>query len=177
MLSSTSSSALPKTGRHLSVCQNSNPLQTEKCSVLLVEPAMIRRSDRERLLSAANYCVTAVLDVREMFDLRFEETVAFAALNDLLGPFGLKAAAESVRRQWPHAKILIIGCAVATLEDHLYDESISHRHEQDGLLEVLHMLAKDPESHRMVGGYEGYRRAATALADSDPIRVVTHARL
>jgi hypothetical protein len=116
--------------------------------------------------------VTTVIDVREMFELRFEKPVAFAILNDLLGPFGLRAAAESVRRQWPLAKILVIGCAVPTLEDHLYDETISHRHEEDGILEVLHMLTKDSWSQRMVGGWEGYRRTAAKADESDPAKAI-----
>ena len=170
MLDPTGSNASSTTGRHLSVCHNSNPLETEKCNVLLVEPAMIPRSDRERLLKAANYCVTTVLDVREMFELRFEKPVAFAVLNDLLGPFGLRAAAESVRRQWPLAKILVIGCAVPTLEDHLYDETITHRQEESGFLDVFQMLTKGSWSQRMVGGYAGYRRAAASLNESDPTK-------
>jgi hypothetical protein len=174
MLDPTSSNASPTTGHHLSVCHNSNPLGTEKCNVLLVEPAMIPRSDRERLLKAANYCVTAVLDVREMFELRFEKPVAFAVLNDLLGPFGLRAAAESVRRQWPLAKILVIGCAVPTLEDHLYDETISHRHEENGFLDVLQILTKSSWSQKVDGGYAGYRRAAASLHESDPTKNIGH---
>jgi hypothetical protein len=112
-------------------------------------------------LSAANYCVTAVRDVREMFDLRFEKPVAFAVLNDLLGPFGLRAAAESVRRQWPLAKIVVIGCAVPALEDHLYDEAISHRLEETGFIDVLQMLAKNSRN---------YRRMAVPIEESDPAK-------
>ena len=175
MLDPASSNAVPTTIRHLSVCHKSNPLETEKCNVLLVEPAMTPRSNREQLLKAANYCVTAVLDVREMFELRFEKPIVFAVINDLLGPFGLRAAAESVRRQWPLAKILVIGCAVPTLEDHLYDETISHRHEESGFLDVLRLLTKDSWSQRMLGGYEGYRRAVATPNESDPTKAIAYA--
>ena len=174
MIDPTNSNASRTTVRHLSVCHRSDSLETEKCNVLLVEPALVPRSDSERLLKAANYCVTAVLDVREMFELRFEKPVAFAVLNALLGPFGLRAAAESVRRQWPLAKILIIGCAVPILDDHLYDETISHRHEESGFLDVLHLLTKDSWSQRMVGGYEGYRRVAATPNESDPTKAIGH---
>jgi hypothetical protein len=172
MFDPITSDASPTTFRHLSVCPKTNPLETQKCNVLLVEPAMIPRSDRERLLKAANYCVTVVLDVREMFELRFEKPIAFAVLNDLLGPFGLRAAAESVRRQWPLAKILVIGCAVPTLEDHLYDDTISHRHEEKGFLDALQLLTKDSWDHRMLGGYDGYRRAAATPNESDPTKAI-----
>jgi hypothetical protein len=94
MLDPSSSNPSPKTVRHLSICHTSNPLETEKCNVLLLEPALVPRSDSERLLTEANYCVTVVLDVREMFELRFEKPLAFAVLNDLLGPFSLRAAAR-----------------------------------------------------------------------------------
>ena len=58
-------SKVPSTmARHLSICHNSNPLEIEKLTVLLLEPAMIPRSDRERFLSATDYCVTTVRDVR-----------------------------------------------------------------------------------------------------------------
>jgi hypothetical protein len=174
MLDPASPNASPNTVRHLSVCHKSNPLKAEKCNVLLVEPALVPRSDSERLLKAANYCVTTALDVREMFELRFEKPVAFAVLSDLLGPFGLRAAAEAVRRQWPLAKILIIGCAAPILEDHLYDETISHRHEENGFSDVLHLLTKDSWSQRIVGGYEGFRRAAGTPSESDPTKAIAH---
>ena len=175
MLDPISSKASPTMARHLSVCRNNSPLETERCNVLLVEPAMIPRSDRERVLSAANYCVTAVRDVRELFELRFEKPVAFAVLNDLLGAFGLRAAAESVRRQWPLARILVIGCAVPTLEDHLYDETISHRHEEDGFLDVFQILMKESRSQKTFGGSAGYRRAMASPNESDPTKIVAQA--
>lgn len=131
---------------------------------------MTPRSDRERLLKAADYCVTSVRDVREMFDLRFQSPVAFAVLNDLLGSFGMGAAAEAVRRQWPLAKILVIGCAVPILEDHLYDEAVSHRHEKDKLFNVLQELAKESLCLRMMGGCPEYRRTAAPLNESDPTK-------
>jgi hypothetical protein len=61
---------------------------------------------------------------------------------------------------------------VATLKDHLYDEAISHRHEQSGLLDVLGLLAKDSGSQQMIGGYEGYRRATARPSESDPTKVI-----
>ncbi len=172
MLDVTSSTASSTTAHQLTVCQTSNRSEAEKCNLLLVEPAMIPLSDRERVLNAANYGVTAVLNVREMVGLRFEEPIAFVVLNDLLGPLGLRAAAEVVRRQWPIAKILIVGSAAPTLEDHLYDEAISHRYEDSGLLDALQILAKDSLSQRMVGGYQGYRRATSTPKESDPTKAV-----
>ncbi len=172
MLNVTSSAVSSTPPHHLTFCQARNRSEAEKCNVLLVEPAMIPLSDRERVLSAANYGVTARSNVREMVDLRFEKPIAFVILNDLLGPLGLRDAAELVRRRWPTAKILIIGCAVPTLEDHLYDEAISHRHEESGLLDALQILAKDSLSQRLIGGYQGYRRATSIPKESDPTKAV-----
>ena len=139
-LDPASSNLSSSTTRQLAVCHDDNLLLTQESNVLLVEPARSPRSDSEQLLKPANICETVVLGVRELFELRFEKRVAFAVLSDMLGPFGLRAAAQSVRRQWPLAKILVIGCAAPTLEDHLYDEAISHRHLADnGFLHVLHI--------------------------------------
>ena len=104
MINPTSLSASLTQSRHLSLCPDSNLSANEKCNVLLVEPAMILLSDRERLLQAAGYCVTAVLGLREVLLLRPEGPLTFAILNDLLGTSGLRAAAITVRRQWPLAK-------------------------------------------------------------------------
>jgi hypothetical protein len=40
MLDPISLNTPPKMARHLSICHNGNQLETEKCNVLLVEPAM-----------------------------------------------------------------------------------------------------------------------------------------
>ena len=116
--------ALPGKGSAFSVCLPEPPL-TANCSVLVVEPDMTPRSDRERRLIGANYTVTIVREGREIVHLRFEEPLALAVVNDLLGLSALRAAAESIRQQWPLAKILVIGRAVPTLEDFLYDDAIS----------------------------------------------------
>jgi hypothetical protein len=158
------------TGSQLHVCPSNAPQKPHTVNVLLVEPAMTPRSDWEAVLSAGAYCVTAVCDVREVFLLRDEKSVAFAVINDMLGPFGLRATAECVRRQWPLAKILILGRAAPALEDHLYDEAISHRHEETAFLGVLQMLVENRWSKSMSADYARYGRAAATLKESDPTK-------
>ena len=127
----------------LAVCQNDCARGFTKGNVLLVEPAMVPRSKREELLSTAKYCVTAVSDIHDVIVLRVERPIAVAVLSDVLGSLRLRVAAESVRRQWPEAKILILGCGGPALEDQLYDEVVSHWHEATALLEVLQVLAEN----------------------------------
>lgn len=168
MCDQLTSLASPSSTQQLSLCENADAPVTRPCNVLLVEPAMGPRSDRERLLCAANYSVSIAGDVRDMFVLHLKRPVLFALLHDSLGPFGLRAAAESARRQWPHAKIVILGCAVPALEDHLYDEVCSHRENASSLIELLELMAKRPAGQTDVRAYASYRRDVAALRESVP---------
>ena len=80
----------------LHVCPSNPPQEPHTVNILLIEPAMTPRSNREAILSAGAYCVMAVCDVRGVFLLRDKKLVAFAVINDMLGPFGLRATAECV---------------------------------------------------------------------------------
>ena len=170
MVDRNTSDAPTTMGSQLYVCPSNTPQQSHTVNVLLVEPATTPRSDREAILSVGAYCVTAVCDVRAVFLLRDEKPVAFAVVNDTLGPFGLRATAECVRRQWPLAKILILGRAVPALEDHLYDEVISHRHKATAFLGVLQMLAENRWSKSMSADYARFGRATATLKESDPTK-------
>ncbi len=112
--------------------------------VVLVEPDLICVPDRTLLLTEARYRVTTVRDVRELFFLQGSEPFQMAVLSDLLGPFALMAAAQAVRRHWPKACILVLGCAALVLEDNLYDETLSHSCGGRDFLEALARLVSDP---------------------------------
>lgn len=170
MLDRNTSDAPTTMGSQLYVCPINAPQESHTVNVLLVEPAMTPRSGWEAVLSAGAYCVTAVCDVREVFLLRDEKPVVLAVIHDMLGPFGLRATAECVRRQWPLAKILILGRAAPTLEDHLYDEAISHRHEATAFLGVLQMLVENRWSKSMSADYAKFGRATATLKESDPTK-------
>lgn len=111
--------------------------------ILLVEPDLDVLVDRTLLLSRSNYTVAPASSYREIFGLRSEIGFDLAILNDNLGELALRAAAEFVRRQWPPARILILGNAQATLEDSLYDEIVKHRIEPAELLDTLARMSED----------------------------------
>jgi hypothetical protein len=111
--------------------------------VLLVEPDLDVLADRMLLLSRSKYIVAPASSYREIFGLRSEIGFGLAVLNDSLGGLALRAAAEFVRRQWPSARILILGNAQAVLEDYLYDEAVNHRIQSTDLLETLARLSEN----------------------------------
>jgi hypothetical protein len=114
-----------------------------KPGVLLVEPDVDMLSSRAILLSDFGFRVTTATTNSEIFNLRGKQ-ICLAILSDTLGPRVLHAAAESVRRQWTLAWVLIVGKANAVLEDQLYDEAIDRLTCSETLLTVLRDLFKDP---------------------------------
>lgn len=111
--------------------------------VLLVEPDLDILADRTLLLSRSKYTVAPASSYREIFGLRSEIGFGLAVLNDSLGGLAVRAAAEFVRRQWPSARILILGNAEAALDDYLYDEVVEHRIEPAELLDTLARMSED----------------------------------
>jgi hypothetical protein len=135
-------------------------------SVVIVEPYRTDASGRESLIADTRYQVTTVKDVREMFLLRDKESIELALLSVLLGDFPLVAAARAVRRQWPRARILVLGQAAPVLEDYLYDEAISHTCEQQVLFDTLERLTHYPWTEEPIG-----RPFVVPAADYDHIPV------
>jgi hypothetical protein len=86
------------------------------------------------------YPVT-VVNMSGLFALAQSDPFPIAVLSDRLGPSELIAAAQFVRRQWPQARILVLGQAAPVLGDNLYDDSIAHSCEQVGLLKTLARLS------------------------------------
>jgi hypothetical protein len=119
--------------------------------VVLVEPDKIRPTDCASHLLEGLYSVTVVKDVRELFFLRNGDPFVHALLSDHLGSFALVAAAQSVRRQWPKARILVLGQASLTLEDHLYDDAIRHTCKKEDLFDALMKLSFDPWKQKAGG--------------------------
>jgi hypothetical protein len=127
------------------------PLPATRPKLVLVEPDTIRPTDCASRTLEERYCVTVVKDVRELFLLRDGEPFLFALLSDHLGSFQLVAAAHSVRRQWPDARILVLGEAARMLEDHLYDDVIGHSCKQEDLFASLTKLSCNPWRQRAEG--------------------------
>jgi hypothetical protein len=72
-----------------------------------------------------------------------------AVLSDSLGSIGLRNVAEDVRRQWPLARVLIIGAAQVVLDDPLYDEAVERRISSADLLVALTNLSAFSSNQRV----------------------------
>ena len=116
--------------------------------VLLVDPDISLLSAESLLLTNSNYRVTPAFSHRELFALRETKALALAILSDSLGRQLLSAIAETVRKQWPLARILIWGRAESVLEDHLYDEQINHSLNPIQILDDLERLYKGSWNQR-----------------------------
>jgi hypothetical protein len=128
------------------------PVTTLLPKLVVVEPDTIRAgANSVSHLLQKHYCVTVAKDVRELFLLRDGEPFCFALLSDYMGSFQLVAAAHSVRRQWPDARILVLGQAAVMLEDHLYDDAIAHSCNQDDIFASLTKLSCNPWRQRAEG--------------------------
>jgi hypothetical protein len=116
-------SACPSEPGLVSGCQAASTLHFPKPILLLVEPHPgSLYAELHRLLDA-QYQVTSVQTDLQVFLLRSSE-INFAILSAALGTPTIRAVAESVRRQWPSARILILGNAQMVLDDHMYDEAV-----------------------------------------------------
>jgi hypothetical protein len=108
--------------------------------ILAVEPDLSVLHEKSLLLMKANYCVTPASSERELFLLRDTKALPLAILSDHLGRRLLRTVAETVRRQWPRTRILILGPSVMGLEDYLYDEQIYRSSDPKQVLADLEML-------------------------------------
>jgi DNA-binding NtrC family response regulator len=116
--------------------------------ILLVEPDITLLTAETHLLTCSDYSVTPAFSPREIFALRETKAIALAILSDSLGPQLLPAVAYAVRKQWPLARILILGQPGSVLEDQLYDEKIENPSDPKRLLEEVERLYKDSWNQR-----------------------------
>jgi hypothetical protein len=111
--------------------------------VLLVETDFELLASRTLLLTQFDYGVVTAKTPREIVELQCLGGVQIAILSDALELAQLRASAESVRLQWPSARILILGHVPFALDDHLYDESIDPRFDPKKLLDTLKKLNQE----------------------------------
>lgn len=145
--------------------------------ILLVEPDITLLTAEVLLLSRLNYCVTPAFSQSEIFALRETKAIALAILSDRLGPSILAGVAQTVRKQWPLARILILGRPGCLLEDHLYDEEADHSSNPMTLPEDLERFYKDSwnqRSHTLDWDVKrtGHSIARLAIRESDPTKVL-----
>jgi hypothetical protein len=151
--------------------------------ILLVEPDITLLTAEVVSLTRSDYCVTPAFSQAEIFALRETKAIALAILSDHLGPRILAAVAQTVRKQWPLARILIHGRPESVLEDHLYDEEMSHSSDPKKLIEDIETLytgSWNQRSHTLdwdvkrsgPGASRSVRGSSPALGDRIPLQPV-----
>jgi hypothetical protein len=145
--------------------------------ILAVEPDSAVLNAKSLLLTQANYCVTQATCDRDLFLLRGTPAIALAILSDRLGQRLLRTVAETVRRQWPRARILILGLVPRAMEDTLYDEHICRSPDPEQVLADLDRLYQgmwNPRSNTLDwNAAKSVRRLARQpIPESDPTKMI-----
>ena len=137
------------------------PNRTLRTRLLLVETHSELSSSRILMLSVWGFRVEQARTRSELFDLRFV-AVHLALLSDILGSSELRRSAEDVRRQWPSARVLILGAA-HVLDDPLYDEAVDRQISSADLLLAITKMSAYPLSH----GVEAWNMNPVSFSDDD----------
>ena len=145
--------------------------------ILAVEPDIAVLNEKSLLLTKANYCVTPASSDRDLFLLRGMKAVAVAILSDHLGQRLLRTVAETVRRQWPRTRILILGQSTMGLEDYLYDEQIYRSSDPRQVLADLEMLYEGMWNQRSntldwSSGRSALCFVRPPILESDPTKII-----
>jgi hypothetical protein len=112
-------------------------LVVSRARIVLIEPTGTSLPDHRFLLSNDSYRVTPVSSTRELAFLSASEPFALAVISHTLGRVGLEDASRSVRKQWPSARILVLGRAAFVLSDHLYDDALPQSCSHQELCDIL----------------------------------------
>jgi len=144
--------------------------------ILAVEPDIATLHWGSQLLTKANYCVTRASSERDVFRLRGMKAAAVTILSDHLGQRLLGTIAETIRRQWPRTRILILGQTPEVFEDYLYDEHIYRSPDPKQVLADLEGLYRGMWNQRS-NTLDWNARSARCfahppIAESDPTKVI-----
>ncbi len=120
-----------------------------KLGLVLIEPIGACFPDHRFLVANQSYQVTSVRDTRELALLGAAEPFAIALISDTLGRVGFIDAARSVRKQWPTARILVLGRAAVVLDDHLYDDALAHSCGEQELYDTLNRMSRQRVQGRL----------------------------
>ncbi len=113
-------------------------------NILVVEADRSALDIRAAFLEGSGYKVTTAHSLREI-ESQPELSVAILSLS--FGPTVLRDTAESIRRRWPRARILVVGDVQFAIDDHLYDESVHHSSRKEEFLEALAKISEPPVFH------------------------------
>lgn len=83
----------------------------------------------------------AVREVQELSSLPSGEWIDVAILHASLGRNALRQSARALRRQWPEARILLLGMNPEALDASLYEERLSPAASTEALLASIELLA------------------------------------
>ena len=136
--------------------------------VLLVEPDPTMLMVEALLLIRGNYRVTTACSHWQIPGFRHIDSLAVAVLSDALGASALKRSAHAVRKQWPRARILIVGRAASVLDDNLYEEDTPHSADPRMLLIAIQELAKDIRGSMWADPEFSQKVATVALSVGGP---------
>ena len=145
--------------------------------ILAVEPDIATLHWGSQLLTKANYCVTRASSERDVFRLRGMKAAAVTILSDHLGQRLLGTIAETIRRQWPRTRILILGQSTMGLEDYLYDEQIYRSSDPKQVLADLEMLYEGMWNQRSntldwSSGRSALCFVRPPILESDPTKII-----
>jgi hypothetical protein len=118
-----------------------------KLSVVLIEPTLALLPNPRYVLLNEGYRVTPVNSFYELSLLSMSKAFTLAVVSDTLGHTGLVDATRLVRKQWPAARILVLGHTSFVIEDNLYDEVLPHYCGNQDLCDILDSMSAQ-QTHR-----------------------------
>lgn len=95
----------------------------------------------DTLLERQKCHLIAVREAQELSSLPSGELMDVAILHATLGKSALRQSARAIRRQWPYARILLLGMQPEILDTTLYEERLSPVSSADTLLASIELLA------------------------------------
>lgn len=161
------------------------PRLAANAALLLIEPDPSRSSEWAAQMDGSPFYVTRVNGPGDIPGMRGAFDFSVVVLSDGMGLLALQACAQMVRKQWPKARIVLVGQAPDQFDDHLYDESIVHASDGGQLLAVLEKVTDGGwrrKSHEANAAWLVRPRLASpskqngAIPESDPTKTVVPVR-
>ncbi len=143
-------------------------LTSERLSVLAARSTVSQLQDAALTFLFHSYRVELFEKPFDLFVAR-AAAVSYALLCASAGCSLLAAEAYIIRKQWPFAKILVLGPAPHDLEDHLYDDTVAADCSAATLATALSNRSMDLWN-RTIGWNTGKPEPRRAPEESDPTK-------